>query len=60
VRSNGAVIVPQFNVPTDAEALKTIRSFFPDREVIGLYSREVLLGGGNLHCITMQQPLLSF
>lgn len=29
---------------------------FPDKEVVGVYSKEVIYGGGNIHCITQQQP----
>jgi agmatine deiminase len=29
---------------------------FPTRKVIGVETREVLLGGGNIHCITQQVP----
>jgi len=28
----------------------------PTRKVIGVATREVLLGGGNIHCITQQVP----
>jgi agmatine deiminase len=55
--ANGGVIVPQFNDRFDTAALNTIQTLFPDRKVVGLYAREILLGGGNIHCITQQQPL---
>ena len=29
---------------------------YPERKVVTVYSREILLGGGNIHCITQQQP----
>ena len=47
---------PLFNDPADQAALDKLRELFPDREVVGVYTREVLLGGGNIHCITQQQP----
>lgn len=52
--ANGGVIVPQFNDPHDDYALETIQQLFPDREIVGIYAREILLGGGNIHCITQQ------
>lgn len=55
--ANGSVIAPLFNDPHDEPALATLRRLFPDREVVGVPAREILLGGGNIHCITQQQPL---
>ena len=55
--ANGGVIVPQFNDRFDTAALETIQTLFPDRKVVGVYAREILLGGGNIHCITQQQPI---
>ena len=54
--ANGGVVVPQFDDPHDAAALETIQQLFPERRVVGVYAREILLGGGNIHCITQQQP----
>lgn len=54
--ANGGVIVPVFDDPYDDLALDQIRVLYPDREVIGVPAREILLGGGNIHCITQQQP----
>ncbi|MBR5542905.1 MAG: agmatine deiminase [Oscillospiraceae bacterium] len=54
--ANGAVFLPLFNDPNDEAAIKTLQSLFPGREVVGIYAREILLGGGNIHCITQQVP----
>jgi agmatine deiminase len=29
---------------------------FPDHEIVGVQTRQVVYGGGNIHCITQQQP----
>jgi len=50
------VVVPQFGVKEDEKAVTILRNLFPAKEVIPVYSREILLGGGNIHCITMQIP----
>ncbi len=54
--ANGGVIAPRFDVPEDAEAMLILEHLFPDRRVVMLPGREILLGGGNMHCITQQQP----
>lgn len=54
---NGGVVMPTFNDPRDQEALATLKKLIPEREVVGVYAREILLGGGNIHCITQQQPV---
>ena len=53
---NGGVIFPKFGDPNDERAQKTLEEAFPDRRVVGIYAREILLGGGNIHCITQQVP----
>lgn len=53
---NGGAIVPTFGDPRDAGALATLQELLPGRKVVGVPAREILLGGGNIHCITQQQP----
>ena len=53
---NGGVIVPQYDDPNDELALEQVRAMFPDREVVGVRTREIAYGGGNIHCITQQEP----
>jgi agmatine deiminase len=54
--ANQGVVVPVFDDPADQPALDTLTALFPDRDVVGVKAREILLGGGNIHCITQQQP----
>jgi agmatine deiminase len=53
---NGGVVAPMFTDPHDSKAMISIQELLPDRRVIGVPAREILLGGGNIHCITQQQP----
>lgn len=50
------VILPCFGVKEDAIALKQFQEIYPDKEVIQIKSKEILIGGGNIHCVTMQIP----
>lgn len=50
------VILPAFGVKEDELALKEMQKLFPDKEIHQIMTREILLGGGNIHCITMQIP----
>ena len=54
--SNGAVICPQFGDKNDGRAKELLASLFPDRQIIGIPSRDILIGGGNIHCIPQQIP----
>ena len=57
--TNDSVLVPQFggaNRESDRRALEILKALCPGRSVIGIDSRAVLLGGGNIHCITQQIP----
>jgi agmatine deiminase len=54
---NGIVVLPVFDDPHDAAAIATYERLFPDRRVLTVPGREILLGGGNVHCITQQVPV---
>lgn len=54
--ANEAVVVPQFDDLHDKPALDLLAQLFPNREIIGIPARAILLGGGNIHCITQQIP----
>ncbi|KAE9467230.1 hypothetical protein C3L33_00881, partial [Rhododendron williamsianum] len=56
--ANGGIITPQFgDQKWDDEAVRVLSSAFPDHEVVRVEgAREIALGGGNIHCITQQQP----
>lgn len=55
--ANGVVLVPQFNDARDEQAVQLLKELIPDREIIGIYARDIIVGGGNIHCITQQIPL---
>lgn len=52
---NGGVIVPQYDDENDKLALDQVQAMFPDRKVVGVKTKEIVYGGGNIHCITQQQ-----
>ena len=54
--ANKIVLVPTFNDPNDRVALNTLAGLFPDREVVGIACRDLVLGLGTIHCMTQQQP----
>jgi agmatine deiminase len=54
--ANSIVLAPVFGDPNDQVALNTLARLFPGRKIIGIYSRDLVLGLGTLHCMTMQQP----
>jgi agmatine deiminase len=54
--ANGIVLVPVFNDANDRFALDILADLFPDREVVGIYSGDLIWGFGATHCMTQQQP----
>ena len=57
--SNEAVVMPVFggeNEESDMRAVTLMEQWNPGRKVIPVYARDILTGGGNIHCITQQIP----
>ncbi len=54
--ANGSVIVPQFGDRNDKEAVDVLAELFPTRDIVPVDARAVIVGGGNIHCITQQIP----
>ncbi|MDG6923869.1 MAG: agmatine deiminase family protein, partial [Nitrososphaerota archaeon] len=54
---NTVVLVPIFgNSKKDEKALIELGNFFTNREIIGIYCKELVYGFGGIHCVTQQQP----
>jgi agmatine deiminase len=53
---NGIVLVPVFNDANDQIALDTLARLFPSREIVPIYSGDLVWGLGTMHCMTQQQP----
>ncbi|UZR95984.1 agmatine deiminase family protein [Chondrinema litorale] len=50
---NNAVLVPQYNVPQDAEAIEKFKTIYTERDVVGVDCSLLIKQGGSLHCATM-------
>jgi agmatine deiminase len=54
--ANDRVVLPLLDERWDEAAGEALEGLFPGRRVVGVPAREILLGGGNIHCITQQVP----
>jgi agmatine deiminase len=54
--ADGAIIMPLLDPRTDEQAAAVLRQACPGRLIVGVPAREILLGGGGIHCITQQIP----
>ena len=54
--ANGIVLAPVFNDPNDRIALNTLAELFSTREIVPIYSGDLVWGLGTMHCMTQQQP----
>ena len=52
---NDFIILPKFNVKEDQEAYDILNNFYKgSKKIYQIESRNILVSGGNIHCITMQ------
>jgi agmatine deiminase len=61
--TNDAVLLPQFggeNAASDARAVERMARLCPNREIVPIFAQSILLGGGNIHCVTQQIPKGAF
>jgi agmatine deiminase len=54
---NSVIFMSIFNDPNDKKAMKIIQKLFKKHKVVGIDSSKLIIGGGALHCITMQDYL---
>ena len=54
--TNDRVIYPLLDPTHDDAVGDRLKELFPGRTVVGIPAREILLGGGNIHCVTQQVP----
>ena len=57
--ANGVVLAPVFNDPNDRVALNLLAQLFRTRNVVPIYSGDLVWGLGTMHCMTQQQPQTS-
>ena len=50
------LLFPLLDASTDDVAKARLQEISPELDVVGIPAREILLGGGNIHCITQQIP----
>ncbi|WP_320157773.1 agmatine deiminase family protein [Psychrobacter sp. 72-O-c] len=56
---NDGIIVPQYDDINDDLAIQQLENIFPRHQVVGVRTKEIVFGGGNIHCITQQQPAIN-
>lgn len=54
---NDKVLVPTYRCSHDQDAISTLRSVFPGRDVVGIDCTHLVWGLGAIHCVTQQQPM---
>ncbi len=54
--ANRGIVFPLLDAKRDRGAAAVVKRVFPKHRIVGVPAREILLGGGNIHCITQQIP----
>jgi agmatine deiminase len=54
--TSASVVYPHLDPRYDEVVGDLLTDEFPGRQIEGVAGREILLGGGNIHCITQQVP----
>ena len=57
--ANGKVIFPTYRCLTDNEAAYILEICFPDREVVGIDSTDIIWGLGSFQCLSQQMPAVN-
>lgn len=57
--ANGGIVMPSFEDAQDNNAFEIISAAFPNRTVVSVSATDIAFGGGGIHCITQQQPLVT-
>lgn len=53
---NACILVPQFGDKNDEVAVDILRQAFPNKKIIPIMAHDLIVGGGNIHCLTQQIP----
>ena len=55
--ANQGIVMPSFkDEKADYNAKTIVQKTFPDKKIITINGIDISMGGGNVHCITQQQP----
>ncbi|HJM08944.1 MAG TPA: agmatine deiminase family protein [Gammaproteobacteria bacterium] len=57
--ANNGIVMPVFNDAKDDDAIEKIQNVFKNKRVVTVPGRPIVEGGGCVHCITQQQPLIT-
>lgn len=54
--ANGKVIFPTYKCVNDTRAAYILEECFPNREIVGIDSTDIVWGLGSFHCLSQQMP----